>query len=63
MNFNTKQLTIDCISSIEKNYPHEVKAGLFEVIVADNASPDKSLDLFEDYAKKKKIKEFQVVDN
>ncbi len=63
LNYNTKQLAIDCISSIEKNYPHEVKAGFFEVIVADNASPDKSLDLFEDYAKKTKIKEFQVVDN
>ncbi len=63
LNYNTKQLTLDAISSIEKNYPEETKSGLYEVIVADNASPDGSLAGFKEYAKKTKIKSFHVVDN
>jgi GT2 family glycosyltransferase len=63
LNYNTKQLTIDCISSIEKNYPEEIRSGEFEVIVADNASPDGSLEEFKKYKNKTKIKAFHVVDN
>lgn len=63
LNYNTKQLTIDAVSSIEKNYLEEVKGERFEVIVTDNASPDGSLDEFKKYAKKTKIKSFHVVDN
>ncbi|HUQ85022.1 MAG TPA: glycosyltransferase family 2 protein [Candidatus Limnocylindrales bacterium] len=63
LNYNTKQLTLDAIASIEKNYPEDVKSGNFEVIVADNASPDDSLKSFKDYANKTKIKTFLVEDN
>ncbi len=63
LNYNTKQLTLDAISSIEKNYPDEVKSEKYEVIVADNASPDDSHKAFEEYKKKSKIKSFHVVDN
>lgn len=63
LNYNTKQLALDSIKSIEKNYPEEVASGKYEVIVADNASPDNSLSSFKDYSKKTKIKSFQVVDN
>lgn len=57
------QLTIDAISSIENNYPSEIKSGAFEVIVADNASPDGSLQAFNKYKESTKIKHFQVIDN
>jgi len=63
LNYNTKQLTLDSISSIEKNYPEEVSSGIYEIIVADNASPDTSLASFKEYAKSTKIKYFHVVDN
>lgn len=63
LNYNTSQLTIDAISSIEKNYPSDVKSGNFEVIVTDNKSPDGSLDSFNRYAKSTNIKSFHVVDN
>ena len=63
LNYNTLQLTIDAIASIEKNYPNGVESGKFEVIVADNASPDGSLAAFNEYKKKTKIKVFKVIDN
>lgn len=63
LNYNTKQITIEAIESIEKNYPQEIRTGNFEVIVTDNKSPDNSLQAFRDYKKKTKIKTFSVVDN
>jgi len=63
LNYNTKQLAIDTIASIERNYPKEVKSGSYEIIVTDNASPDESLKAFKDYKKKTEIKSFYVVDN
>src|SRR5687767_1571815 len=63
LNYNTKKITLEAISSIEKNYPGDVASGNYEVIVTDNASPDGSLAAFEEYKKKTKIKSFHVVDN
>lgn len=63
LSYNTKQITLDAIESIEKNYPEDVASGNFEIIVCDNASPDDSLQAFKDYKKKTKIKSFHVVDN
>lgn len=63
LSYNTKDLTIDAINSIEKNYPGEVTSGKFEVIVADNASSDGSLSAFKEYHKQTKIKSFHPVDN
>jgi len=63
LSYNTKQITLDAIKSIEKNYQKEVTDGSFEVIVTDNASPDNSLQAFIDYKKHTKIKSFYPVDN
>jgi GT2 family glycosyltransferase len=63
LTYNTKDLTLDSIKSLEKNYPDEVSSGQFEIIVADNASSDGSMDAFADYKKKSKIKSFHIVDN
>src|SRR5260221_10302008 len=63
LNYNTKQLTLEAIESVEKNYEKHVKSGNFEMIVTDNASPDGSLEAFREYKKKTKIKTFHVVDN
>lgn len=63
LNYNTKQLTTDSIKSIETHYLEEVKSGLFEIIVVDNASPDESLAAFKEYKKTTKIKSFHVVDS
>lgn len=63
LNYNTKELTLDSIKSIEKNYPQEVAEGRFEVIVTDNESSDGSADAFRDYKKISKIKTFHVVEN
>lgn len=63
LTYNTKDITFDAIKSIEENYPEEVESGKYQLIVADNASIDGSLDFFNDYKKKTKIKNFVVVDN
>jgi len=63
LTYNTRQITLDAIESVEKNYPQEVKSGKFEMIVCDNSSTDGSLEAFEDYKKKSKIKIMHVVDN
>lgn len=63
LNYNTKQITLEAIASIEKNYLKEVTSGNFEVIVTDNDSPDNSLEAFKEYKKKTKIRSFHVVDN
>ncbi len=63
LNYNTKQLALEAVESIEKNYLKEVLAGTYEVILADNASPDGSLAEFKKYQKQSKIKSFQVIDN
>lgn len=63
LNYNTKNITLDAVASIEKNYPKEVQSGEFQIIVTDNASPDKSLDAFLLHKKKTKTKLFDVVDN
>ncbi len=63
LNYNTKKLTLEAIKSIDKNYPKETQSGEYEVIVADNASPDDSLAAFLEYKKNTKIKSFIVLDN
>ncbi len=63
LNYNTQDITIQAIESIEKNYPTEVREGVFEIIVTDNASPDGSLETFSRYQKKTSIKLFHVIDN
>lgn len=63
LTYNTKDITIDAIKSIEKNYPKEVKSGEYQVIVCDNASTDGSLQALNEYKNTSSIKLFHVVDN
>jgi len=63
LNYNTKQLTIDSIASVEKHYLPEVSDGTYEVIVADNASSDGSIAALHKYKKSSKIKSFHIVEN
>lgn len=63
LTYNTKEITAQSVKSIEENYLEEVKTGKYEVIVADNASTDGSLEYFRKYKETTKIKNFQIVDN
>lgn len=63
LSYNTKDITLDSVKSIEENYAKEVKDGIYQVIVADNSSTDGSLELFNEYKKQTQIKNFQVIDN
>ena len=63
LTYNTKDITLDAIESVEKNYLEEVSSGKFEMIVCDNSSTDGSLEAFQEYKKKSKIKTLHVVDN
>ncbi len=63
LSYNTKEITLDAIRSIEEHYPKEVASGNYEVIVTDNASTDGSFAAFEGYKKHTKIKVFQPIDN
>jgi hypothetical protein len=63
LSYNTKDITLDAIKSVEKNYPEDVASGNYEVIVTDNRSPDGSFAAFKEYQKHTKIKSFHPVDN
>lgn len=63
LSYNTKDITLDAIRSIEEHYPQEVASGKYEVIVTDNASTDGSFTAFQRYKKHTKIKVFHPVDN
>ena len=61
LNYNTKDITLDAISSLEKNYAQEVQSGRFEVIVVDNASSDGSAQAFKQHKQTTKIKTYHGV--
>ena len=63
LNYNSKDFTLQAVNSIEENYQEEVQVGKYEVIIADNASTDGSLDFINEYKKKSKIKNLQILDN
>src|SRR5579864_1304417 len=63
LNYKAKQVTLEAIASIEKNYHKEVTSGKYEIIVTDNGSPDGSLEAFKAYKKESIIKTFHVIDN
>src|SRR6185312_3863928 len=63
LTYNSDQITLDAIKSIEENYPKEVAEGLFEIIVTDNASSEVTADAINEYKKKSKIKTLQYNDN
>ncbi len=63
LTYNTKDITLDSIKSIETNYSEEVKQGNFQIILCDNASTDGSLGAFNEYKKSSSIQLFQIVDN
>jgi hypothetical protein len=48
LNYNTKDLTVDCLNSICDQYKPELEKGLFEIILVDNASNDDSVKKFTD---------------
>jgi GT2 family glycosyltransferase len=62
LNYNTKQLTLDSIASVEKHYAQEVSDGTYEILVADNASTDDSVHAFRTYKKRSKIKSFHIIE-
>jgi len=63
LNYNTKDMALQAVKSIEKNYLQQTKDGTFQIILTDNASPDKSLQAFFKYKEKTKTKLFEIVDN
>src|SRR6185369_8988049 len=63
LTYNTKQLTLDAVASVERNYPEEVASGEFEIIVADNESSDGTLDAFKVYKKTSSIRSLLLIAN
>ena len=59
LNYNTKDLTIECIDSLVDQYKQELDNGQFEVILVDNASTDGSLEAF----KKLKTKNLKLIES
>lgn len=57
LSFNTAKLTLSCVKSLFKTYKKEIKEGMLEIIVADNASSDSTVEFLN------KIKEVTVVRN
>ncbi len=63
LNYNTAQLTVEAVTSIEQSYPDEVGEGTYEVIIVDNKSPDNSLKMLATYKKTSKIKHLTILPN
>ncbi|OGH11665.1 MAG: hypothetical protein A3B38_03035 [Candidatus Levybacteria bacterium RIFCSPLOWO2_01_FULL_36_13] len=63
LTYNTKDITLDAIKSIEKNYKDKVSDGIFQLIVCDNKSKDGTIEALNEYKKTSSIKLFQIVDN
>lgn len=63
LNYNTKKITLEAVRSIEDSYPEETTSGVYQIILADNASPDNSLEEFLKYKKTSRTTLFTVVDN
>ncbi len=63
LTYNTKQITLDAVKSVEENYQKDVTSGNFELIVCDNQSTDGTQDAFAEYKKTTKIKTFHFVNN
>lgn len=61
VSYNTEKLLLECIKSIEENYPREVGNGIFEIIVVDNDSTDNSVEKLKTY--KTKIKKLLIIEN
>jgi GT2 family glycosyltransferase len=59
LNYNTKDLTIDCLDSIRKEGSKASK----EVIVSDNASKDNSISAFKKYKSKYKDLKIRIIRN
>lgn len=59
LNYNTKDLTLDCIASIVEQYEKELEKGEFEIILLDNNSTDASANAF----RKLRIKNLKFVQN
>lgn len=58
LNYNTKDLTIECLKSIFNQYDKEISTGFFEIIVVDNASSDNSVS----FIKKEKFN-IKIIEN
>jgi len=59
LNYNTKELTLNCINSIFSEYKKELDDLKFEIILVDNNSEDESLEAF----KKLKIKGLKLIES
>jgi hypothetical protein len=59
LNYNTKDLTIECINAIVEQYKPELEKEQFEIVLVDNASSDDSLEAI----KKLKINGLKLVES
>lgn len=62
LNYKSKEYALEAVSSIEKTCAAEVSSGIYEIIIVDNASQDRSLESFDSYKKETSIKRFTIVD-
>ena len=59
LNYNTKDLTLNCINSIVSQYEDKLNNGRFEIILVDNNSRDDSVTAF----KKLKLANFSLIES
>lgn len=59
LNYNTKELTLNCINSILDQYKKELEDNKFEIVLVDNNSDDKSIESFN----KLKIPALKVIES
>jgi len=59
LNYNTKDLTTDCLNSILSQYKNELEKSRFEIILVDNASTDGSVEAF----KKLNIENLELIES
>jgi len=63
LSYNTKDLTVACISSIVAQYKQELDNSQFEIIVVDNASTDESILSIKKYVSSIKTENIKLIEN
>jgi len=63
VSYNTAQLTVETIRSIEQCYPKEIGEGEYEIIIVDNASEDNSIASLKQYKKSSRMKLLIFLEN
>ncbi len=63
LNYNTKDLTLNCLNSVVEQYEKKLEKNEFEIILVDNNSTDDSVLSIKKYVLKKGLPNLKIIEN